>query len=78
MTVADLIRDRADRHAEYGLPRDDMWRYLDAVKAVADLHQPDPDRPVCTACGETEACASTDWPCPTIRAIADALGVKED
>ena len=43
---------------------------------------------ICTACcangaGQTEQCADDHhrgacWPCPTIRAVADALGIKED
>ncbi|HEY9475592.1 MAG TPA: hypothetical protein VIS06_17305 [Mycobacteriales bacterium] len=42
---------------------------------------------ICTACcangaGQTERCADDHhrgacWPCPTIRAVADALGIKE-
>lgn len=53
---------------------------LDAVQAVRTLHQPDP-RPTCQCreCSLTDlshdecAACHIPWPCPTVRAINDAL-----
>ena len=46
-----------------------------ALRAVADLHQPDVcwiDRLDCGACSSYDECVQ--WPCPTVTAIQDALG----
>ena len=46
-----------------------------ALRAVADLHQPDTcwmDRLDCGACSSYDECVQ--WPCPTITAITEALG----
>ena len=46
-----------------------------ALRAVADLHQPDVcwmDRLDCGACSSYDECVQ--WPCPTITTIQDTLG----
>ena len=46
-----------------------------ALRAVADLHQPDAcwaDRLDCGACSSYDECVQ--WPCPTIQAVQDTLG----
>ena len=46
-----------------------------ALRAVADLHQPDAcwaDRLDCGACSSYDECVQ--WPCPTITAVTEALG----
>lgn len=56
---------------------------VDALRAVVELHHPTA-RGRCAGCrsGRTDSRAgsyvdtSRRWPCPTIQAIADALGVQ--
>ena len=57
-------------HARTALPA-----AVAALRAVADLHQPDAcwmDRLDCGACSSYDECVQ--WPCPTITAITEALG----
>ena len=57
-------------HARTALPA-----AVAALRAVADLHQPDTcwmDRLDCGACSSYDECVQ--WPCPTITAITEALG----
>ena len=57
-------------HARTALPA-----AVAALRAVADLHQPDAcwaDRLDCGACSSYDECVQ--WPCPTITAIQDTLG----
>lgn len=82
MTLADVIRDRMDVQAALGngaLARQ-------AVDAVLSLHIPTDERSGWIAPGEYESmpsacqqCGSQDlgerWPCPTVRAVAAAIGV---
>lgn len=59
-------------------------RYLErhpnpAVKAVRRIHDWDPDDGTCTACRseyydpEDSGYETTDWPCPTIQAVLEAV-----
>lgn len=55
----------------------------DAALAVLDLHKPGPaleasDGPVCTAvdCQSRRRFFAVAYPCPTVRAIAEKLGVE--
>ena len=57
-------------HARTALPA-----AVAALRAVADLHQPDAcwiDRLDCGACSSYDECVQ--WPCPTITAVTEALG----
>ena len=79
----DLVAEAAYDNAEFiAASRTDLPALLAAVEAVTELHKPVEDytgRPVCDECwgeidyGEAVAIAH---PCPTIRAIADALEVQ--
>ncbi|WP_092929282.1 hypothetical protein [Actinopolyspora alba] len=57
-----------------------MQTMSSAVHAVIDLHVPTDDGRYCDACGLDRDEGPTPWPCPTVRAIADALliGTEED
>lgn len=52
-----------------------------ALLAVLDLHKPTPDtsyldgRLVCNGCGLTSDEDQWPYPCDTVKAVADALGV---
>lgn len=50
-----------------------------AVLAVLDLHKPDNDYPLsgvkCTECEDAYGAEREDYPCDTVKAIADALGI---
>lgn len=65
--------------------RTDVEQMEAALRAVLDLHILDdefPNDPVkkCVACNlsDREGLDPTPWPCPTVRAIADALGVETE
>ncbi|HEY5985980.1 MAG TPA: hypothetical protein VIV12_06275 [Streptosporangiaceae bacterium] len=48
----------------------------DVIHAIIDLHHSDEfDPPMCVGCDDIEATIVT-WPCPTIIAIAKALGTE--
>lgn len=69
-----LVAEVDDRMA-YILGEQLMGRSLvDALRAVVELHVPDPESPwACDHCSTTEI----PYPCSTIRTIAEALGVTE-
>ena len=74
-TLDQQIRDRL-------LDLADTAGYLtDTIRAVLDLHQPERKSTHpnyldtrCTACSMREV-TSIDYPCPTVGAIADKLGI---
>jgi len=82
----DVLRDESDLSspdAEFiAHARTDVPRLVDALEAVVGLHSPrkviclnplhdkDCDAEVCDTC-------DTPWPCPTVRAITEALTTKE-
>lgn len=74
MTDLDAVRARLDALGAELAYRNDLVALVAAVKAVLELHEPKPydyapdDRG--HYCGE---CAC-DAPCPTVRAVIDALG----
>ena len=68
----------SDADAEFiAASRTDLPALLAAVEAVMALHKrltfPDDGIGEPTACGH---CDNETWPCPTIRALAAALGVQ--
>lgn len=84
MTLADVIRDRMDTG---GLSKQAAARQV--VEAVLLLHVPTDERSGWVAPGEYESmpsaceqCGSQDlavvWPCPTLVAVANALGVDPE
>lgn len=46
-----------------------------AVLAVLDLHKPEPDDPNLCGCCFNAVEEQYEYPCPTVKAVADALGV---
>ena len=65
--------------------RTDVPRMEAALRGVLDLHILDdqfPDDPVkkCVACNlsDREGLDPTRWPCPTVQAIATALGIETE
>lgn len=59
--------------------RTDVVQLEAALRGVLDLHRPEafhdePSMHFCRTCQVT----SGVWPCPTVRAIADALGVETE
>jgi hypothetical protein len=86
MTNLDAaIRARLAEYDDSMYRTGSLWGTEDmqaALLAVLDLHQPVPfgtylgDRPP-TDCSECVAASGVNesWPCPTVRAIAAALGV---
>lgn len=67
--MTDPIRARLDQfHTCQGDEHAEMWRA--ALRAVLDLHvRSTPDE----FCGHCE----DDWPCPTVRVIAEQLGATD-
>lgn len=56
---------------------------LGAIEAVVDLHTPGPFEEwprvrCCNECADADAMLLVEWPCPTVVAIAEALGVTEE
>lgn len=52
---------------------DEYWpNYKDAIEAVLDLHGPSPRDPIGWHCCTCESVRT----CPTVRAIAEKLGVE--
>lgn len=49
--------------------------YGNALLAVLDLHQPEADDPGLCCCCFNAIEEQYEYPCPTVNAIADALGV---
>ena len=48
------------------------------LRAVLDQHGPDPDNPrLCESCG-CQDCAGVTCPCPTVRALASAVGIPAE
>ena len=54
--------------------RDDVPRLVAALRGVLATHQED----TCKCCQRGTACREcrAPWPCPTVRAITEALGVE--
>lgn len=59
------IRAMRNRYCEVGT----------AVLAVLDLHQPDTDEPGLCGCCFNAVEEQYEYPCPTVKAIADAMGI---
>jgi hypothetical protein len=55
----------------------DRRRLVAALTAALDLHHADSDGD-CIACGVDVYEEPIPWPCPTVRAITDALTPKEN
>lgn len=79
-----LSRDVTNEDAEFiAAARTDLPAAIAALRAVLDLHRPlnDLGNPPCTVClGEDvdgEAVLVL-YPCPTVRVIAEALGVSDE
>jgi hypothetical protein len=86
--VSDLVQNIKDRMADYD-QGDPLTVFVEAIEAVLDLHKPVDQYPFnpsghCGECndsgweGALDGASPVDWPCPTVRAIASALGVRED
>ena len=88
--IGQLRLERAEFADEVQSLRNRIARMPDnaaAVRAVLDLHKPYPDEgmgwredhtygdvgTVCGSCGTPDE-YGVPWPCPTVRAIANALG----
>jgi hypothetical protein len=77
--MTDPIRARLDYllgEADLGAPE-----LHDALRAVLDLHRPEPVKPhvYCVECTDDEsAFGGVFHPCNTVRAIAESLGVSND
>ena len=57
--------------------RTDMPRLIAALKAVVEEHYPNGAQPDCNCCSPTCACGHWAYPCPTVEAVAEALGVDD-
>jgi len=77
MTHDELLEDIDEARKSYGLKWDNGSPYLDALRAVVELHKPDPDYNDCAQCGDitdnTGGALATPYPCPTIQAIEKEL-----
>ena len=62
----------------HGMDAGDALDAVAALQAVLDLHKSIQGHGVtiCEACSETEDALFMEYPCPTVRAIAGALGVS--
>lgn len=65
-------------HNQHGSTASDALLAVDAIRAVLDLHEPQPRRAygttVCVSCSDDEGFTFMEYPCPTVRTVADALG----
>lgn len=60
----------------HGMDAGDALDAVAALQAVLDLHKPNPRYPDwCDGCNQAQEFPE-DYPCPTVRAIAGALGVS--
>jgi hypothetical protein len=64
----ELLEDIDEARKSYGLKWDNGSPYLDALRAVVELH-----RNVDGACWECQDAIYHEYPCPTIRAIEKEL-----
>lgn len=51
--------------------------WIAAIRAVMDIHTPQDRGSVAKCAGCSNHVIFTEFPCPTVRAIADALGVAK-
>ena len=75
VTVPVLVDDLSmyEGTAEFiAASRTDVPRLVAALRAVLDLHRDAGQPAFCTHC---QALNDGQWPCPTVQAIADALGI---
>lgn len=72
--IGHLERDEDDDFVTHA--RTDVPALVAALRAVLDLHKPRDwhGKNICDACSETEDSLFMEYPCPTVRAVADALG----
>ena len=68
MTHDELLEDIDEARKSYGLKWDNGSPYLDALRAVVELHKPDRWGEEC------EHCDNGSYPCETIQAIEKELG----
>lgn len=66
------------RHADLLLleTRRELRKCIDTLKAVLAEHYPVGAESDCRCCPQECACGVWEYPCPTVRAIAKALGVE--
>jgi len=79
MNLDQKIRAYLDHQEECGWHHD--WpESLAALRAVLDLHAPDA-HPLALQDVKCKGCAThvtfTEWPCATVRALAEALEVEQ-
>lgn len=48
-----------------------------ALKAVLAEHYPSGIEPACNCCSPACACGHWEYPCPTVKAVEEALGVSD-
>lgn len=66
-----------DGDAEFiAAARTDMPRLIDALKAVLEEHHPEGADRACECCPQRCYCGHWEYPCPTAKAIAEALEVE--
>lgn len=75
----DDDEDRYEDTKSFELVRNRLPHVLAAVESVLALHKPGtvmPSRsglPQCIECSDADSSGPVPWPCPTVRAITDAL-----
>lgn len=75
-TVVGLTLGDDNARDAYNLVEDAVPDLVAAVRAVLDLHRESSapyDTGYCEGCNQAQEFPE-DWPCPTVRAIATALG----
>lgn len=56
--------------------RTDMPKLIGILKAVAEEHYPVGEESDCRCCPQECACGVWEYPCPTVRAVEEALEVE--
>lgn len=81
MTCARIIPPGVSvaRHADRMLveTRLELRKCVDALKIVVEEHYPNGVDHECNCCAPACACGHWEYPCPTVKAVEEALGVDD-